>query len=153
MNDPYLFVALEKGPRFIQAVLAALPTELLDRRADSARFTAREAVAHLADWEPIFRSRIETAHHHPGAPVQAYDESERATQNNYDKSHPPTEAQRFAEERKMTIALLRTLSPTQWYQAVDHPERGKMTIRDIASMLVGHDAYHIEQLAALLPKR
>jgi hypothetical protein len=149
VNNPYLFAALSLGPSAVLRLLERLPGGLWDERLGEDRFTPREVVAHLADWEPILRERIQAGLERPGTPIVAFDEGERAIERAYASSEPMRQAQAFARERAETVALLKTVG-ARWHQTVEHPERGAMTVEDMANMLVGHDLYHVEQLAAHL---
>jgi hypothetical protein len=104
----------------------------------------------LADWEPILLGRIRTAVQTPGATIQAYDESARAEEMAYKTRDPFAEANLFAKERKTTAEFLRTLAPEDWAKTVQHPERGQLSVYDLANMLIGHDMYHVEHLTQFL---
>ena len=56
----YLLAGLAATPDILDALLkdAADDSPLWDARPDLERFTIREALAHLADWEPIWQARI-----------------------------------------------------------------------------------------------
>jgi hypothetical protein len=146
----YLLLTLELGPRVIRRLLDQLPGGRLDQRLHPDRFTPREVVAHLADWEPITRERIRTALTAPGTEVPAYDEGQMAVDHRYEESDPWEQAERFARERQVTAELLRGLPPEDWGRSVHHPERGPQSVEDLANLLLGHDLYHIEQLTEYL---
>ena len=59
--NAYLFPGLEFGPRIVARLVEQIPAARYDERTNPSRFTLREAVAHLADWEPILRDRIARA--------------------------------------------------------------------------------------------
>jgi len=148
--NPYLKPSLEFGPVVVQRQIRLIPTARWDEPLETDRFTPREVVAHLADWEPILRERILTALRAPGAPIEAYDEAEMARQNHYDTSDPEAQCALFLRERHETARMLRELAPTDWSKTVQHPERGTLSVEDQANLLLGHDLYHIEQLSAYL---
>jgi hypothetical protein len=110
------------------------------------RFTPREVIAHLADWEPIMLGRMQTALASPGASIEAFDEAQMAVDNVYLNLDPREQLHLFVQRRADTARWLRALPPDVWSQAVLHPERGLQTIEDQANLLLGHDLYHIEQL-------
>ena len=150
--NAYLPIAIEFGPAVVARLLTQLPDESLDRRIDPERFTPREVVAHLADWEPIMRERIGIALNSPGAQIPAFDEGQMAIDNNYAGSDPQEQVELFLEERKVTAELIRSLSGDEWDRVAHHPERGPQSVSDLANLLLGHDLYHIEQLTSFLPK-
>ncbi|MBX3096255.1 MAG: DinB family protein [Fimbriimonadaceae bacterium] len=150
MNNPYLRHGLLAGPLTVRRLVGIIHPDDYDRRTDPSRFTLREAIAHLADWEPILRGRIESALQSPGSTIQALDESERAESQNYHATDPVEQAEKWQLERDETVSLLDGLTADQHELTVIHPERGPMSVADMMNMLVGHDAYHVVHLTEFL---
>ncbi len=148
MNN-YLFPGLEFGPKVVARIMEDLDPSVLDSPTAPNRFTPREVVAHLADWEPILRGRMQSAKDNPGGPVHAIDEGERAKQQKYGETDWKEQCRLFRERRAETIAWLRALKDEDWNLHAMHSERGRETIYDMANMFLGHDLYHIEQLTGL----
>jgi hypothetical protein len=142
----YLFPGLEFGPRIVEQIVKQIPGARYDDRTDPERFSLREAVAHLADWEPILRERIVLAVEKPDSPVEGMDESVRATEMNYANWDVAEQLRKFSTERARTIAYLRGLGTEDWGKAVIHNEKGRQTVMDQANQLLGHDLYHIDHL-------
>lgn len=149
--NPYLLVGLELGPRSIRRIISRIDPSRYDERLDPERFSPREVLAHLADWEPIMAGRIRQAVDQPGSTLEAFDEGERAIALRYDLTDPLAEAERFLAARSFSIALVAGLSREEFDRQAVHPERGVMSAYDLANLLLGHDLYHIEQLLEYLP--
>jgi hypothetical protein len=79
-----------------------------------------------------------------------YDEGERAMAQNYGQSDIAERLAEFQAQRQRTVAFLSGLSPEDFDKPYEHPENGTMRLADQANMLLGHDLYHIEQIAAYL---
>ena len=47
----YLLPAIESGPKVVARLIQLIPNYRWDIHGDPNRFTVREVVAHLADWE------------------------------------------------------------------------------------------------------
>ena len=131
-------------------MVRAIPESRWDEKLDPERFSLREAVAHVVDWEPILWERMKIAAESPGSTITPYDEGQRAIDMNYAATNPIDEAQRYQKERSKTIAFLKSLPADKWDNRVIHPERGEISINDLANMLIGHDHYHLEHLSQLL---
>lgn len=142
--NPYLMPGLALSPKAFERLAAHVPESRYDERPDEDRFTFREAMAHLADWEPIFLQRIQAGVDNPGASVQGMDETQRAIEKNYQSWDVKESLRIFAEAREATIRYLKVLTPEQWQTKVVHNEKGEMTAYDQANMLLGHDIYHFE---------
>ncbi len=141
------------GPVAIQRVVAQVDSHRYDEHLEPGRFSLREAIAHLADWEPILLGRIHAAVTNPGSAVEGIDEGERAKTMNYAATDPNDQAGRFLSSRLETVAYLQSLSPEQFQHQVVHNERGPMSVYDMANMLIGHDMYHIEHLSQYLTEK
>lgn len=141
---PYLLPVLEFTPTILERMLDQTPASAIDRKTDPNRFTLREAIAHLADWEPIFLERVRAGVDNPGAKVFGIDESQRAIDQGYESWDPRESLRKFKAARKTTAEYLRSLSADDWESTVTHNEKGLMTAYDQANMLLGHDIYHLE---------
>ncbi len=149
--NAYLYPALEASPDVLANLIKKIPVEKLDTPTHEGRFSPREVIAHLADWEVILREeRIRVPAGQDGAPVRAYDEGEMAEQNQYRLSDVSVQLATFRSEREKTIALLQSLSKEQLANTMVHPERGVSTVMDLANTLIGHDMYHVKQLSEVL---
>lgn len=146
----YLFTGLEAGPLTIQNLIRKVPPDRMNRPTHPDRFSPRYVVAHLADWEPISRGRMQTAVATPGGGVPGIDEVIRAEEQGYASWDPFEQAEVFIQRRAETIDYLHSLSPEDWTKTSVHSERGEMSVYDYANMELGHDLYHVVQLCAAL---
>ncbi|MES1228422.1 MAG: DinB family protein [Armatimonadota bacterium] len=149
-NTHYLVEGLRLSPSAISRVIAHVDPSMYDTAIDEGRFTLREAVAHLADWEPILLGRIKQAAEEPGSIVHGIDESQRAIDQKYSETDLTESLAKFTSERAKTVEYVKGLSNEQWSNAAIHNERGPHTASDFAWTMVGHDTYHFEQFARYL---
>ncbi len=147
---PYLLQGLPLGPILVRRFAERIPDYQLDHCFEEDRFTTREVVAHLADWEKLFRARMELALATPGASITVYEEGERAEAERYCDRDLCDQLNLFEVERAKTIDFLSGLSGDQLRCPYLHPFFGVMVVEDQANMLLGHDLYHVEQLSAYL---
>ncbi len=147
---PYLIPALELSPIAIDRLVSQVPAHRHDEATDPGRFTLREAIAHLADWEPIFVQRIQQGMEIDGSEVAGIDEGDRAEELQYQAWGVADSLAKFKAARAKTIAFIKSLTPAQLASTIRHSEKGIMTAEDQINMLVGHDMYHIEHLTQYL---
>jgi hypothetical protein len=150
MANPYLLLGLQLAPLTYQRLIDLVPSDRWDDRTDPNRFSLREAIAHVNDWEPILLGRMQTAITTPGATIQAYDEAARAIEQKYAATDPREQAAMLIERREVTVRFLRNEGEGRWDNLVIHPERGPITLVDQANMILGHDHYHLEHLTQYL---
>lgn len=151
--NPYLLNVIELGPITMERIIERIDPRRYDEHLTDDRFSVREIMAHLADWEPIMRGRIQQAVEAPGTEIVAYDESQRAFEQNYISWNVSESVGTFKKERAQTARFLQTVSQVSYSNLVQHPERGTLTAYDLMNMLNGHDLYHIEQLTQYLAEK
>jgi uncharacterized damage-inducible protein DinB len=151
--NPYLFPGLEFGPKVVEQLLSRIEPSRFDHPTHQGRFSPREVLAHLADWEPILLARMQATKESGGGTITGIDEGERAIEQNYAKTDPFEQARLFRSRREKTIAWLKTVGEEDWNLTAIHNERGPQTLYDQANMLLGHDLYHIAQLSDVLEGR
>ncbi|HRI44441.1 MAG TPA: DinB family protein [Fimbriimonadaceae bacterium] len=149
----YSIQGLAFAPTIFERMFLRIPDGRLDERESPDRFTPREVIAHVADWEPIFLSRMQTAVDSPGSTVMVFDEGELAREHRYAEQSPLECLARFRRSRLETVAWLIGVPHEDFRKQVVHPERGPMTVDDLASYVYAHDAYHFEQLSSFLGER
>lgn len=145
MNNPYLLVGLSKTPPALRRLFAHIPPEKFDAILDPERFTLRESICHLADWEAIFLERMAGTVSQPGFVITLYDEEEFVVTHNYAEQKISDALDRFDRARQDTLTFLKGIQPEDWSKTAEHPVRGPITVFDQAIMVLGHDLYHIEQ--------
>lgn len=149
MQD-WMLRTLNKGPKVVERLLRVFPTDRLDDRIDRDRFTAREVIAHLADYEQTVLDRIRVANLKPGSTVPAYDPDDRSTTHHFHDKDIFHEAEVFESRREMTYEYLRDLSEADWAKTFVHPQGQEITIHEYVGMVLAHDMDHIEQISMYL---
>ena len=134
----------------VRWIVEHAPSSVYDTKTDPERFTFREAVAHLADWEPILQERMRQIKDQPGSIIVAYDEGKRAIDENYAAINPADAVEQWAKSRAESIEYFEKEAPGFWDSVARHPERGDISLYDLANMEVAHDTYHIEHLLGFL---
>lgn len=142
----YLVKALHATPELFHAALENLTDEEADRRPDPERFSLREAVAHLADFEPIFRGRMQRMVNEDNPTLPGVDEGQLVLDNDYAHSDVAEQAGLFAARRAETIVFLESLPAEAWERTGVRDGLGTMRVEDIALLLVVHDVYHLKQV-------
>ena len=152
----YALTALAGTPDVLERLLAdvAPADPVWDRRPDPDRFTLREIVAHLADWNGIFLERIMRARDED-RPILLFRSAEDVARDHGSfQAAPAASLARFRVGRVEMMPVLQTLAPEQWERAgtlPGHPKaRGEISIEAWIVQIVGHDGYHMRQIAEWL---
>jgi uncharacterized damage-inducible protein DinB len=143
----YLFTALEAGPDLLTRAIQGLTPQEADARPDPDRFTIREIMAHMAEWDAIFLARMTRMRDEDQPVLENYDEGQIAIDHHYERTDPVEQAALLRERRARTVEFLRSLTLEQWQRTGDRPEIGIITIEAIATLMTLHDTYHLRQVA------
>ncbi len=131
----------------VQAMIAGLSAEQIERQPAPGKWSLREIVAHLADCELAFGFRLRQ-----GAAgvqiVQPFDQDDWA--RNYDAYDIAAAMRTYHALRGWNIAFIRSLTDEQKRMQVTHPERGTMTVWTIVETMAGHDLHHLGSLEKLV---
>ncbi len=143
----YALIALEGTPAVFARLLDDLSEAEADAHLDPARFSLREAVAHLADWEGVFRQRMLLTQSEDNPLLQGYDEGQWAIDHAYAQSDWRAQLARFASERAQTTALIRSFTPEHLTRTGRHTEAGPISLQEQVLLITVHDGYHARQFA------
>ncbi|MGC8668194.1 MAG: DinB family protein [Chthonomonadales bacterium] len=141
----YLVHGLRATPIVVEHLTQGLDDAVLDRRPDAERFTIREVLAHLADFEVVWLERMRRMASEAEPFLPGVDESELAAAHDYAHSDPEVQRDRFCRGRDALVGFLEALSPEEW-DRTGRRETGIITIGSLAAMVLGHDGYHTRQI-------
>lgn len=150
---PYNLIALKATPPLLLRIVKLIRAETYDKKVDPERFSCREAVAHLADYETEVLNRFQAALAFPGTQVPDWPEEQRAVSENYAVTDPIEQAKIFGERRAQTIAFLESVPEDKSGNTFVHPVRGALSIEVYAALVEGHDLNHIEHLSRYLEEK
>lgn len=147
----YALLALAGTPAVMHPLLDGILPSEADFRPDPDRFTIREALCHLADWEPIWLERLHlVAASEPGKELpylRGYDEGQIALDRHYSESKLWDQAARFTDGRRSLAAFVETVPVESWAKVGEHGEMGPITFAELVMLILAHDGYHLRQFA------
>jgi hypothetical protein len=148
----YLLKALSAQPTIATALLGHVrhDSHVWDRRPDPSRFSLREVLAHLADWEPIWLERVRrfATEEHPFLP--SVDEGALAAQHDYANSSPSDSLRAYVDGRRRLVQFLSTLPADAWDRTGDRELVGDLSLYQQVAMALSHDGYHMKQIVEWL---
>jgi hypothetical protein len=115
------------------------------------KWTMRQVMVHVAQWELIFGYRVMCALATPGFRIQPADQD--ALLLHAGGVDGATAFAAFDGARRLNIGIIRPLSAGDRAIEVHHPEYGVLTIHDLTVQMAGHGIHHLKQIReALAPK-
>jgi hypothetical protein len=111
------------------------------------KWTAREIMIHVAQWEMIFGYRLACGVCTPGFEIQRADQD--ALMIRTAGIDGPAALSAFDGARRMNLGLIRSLSAADRAATVRHPEYGALTADDLIVQMAGHAIHHLKQVQAV----
>ena len=142
--------SLENTPKTLVNLVDQVKPDHYDDHTDPARFTLRELIAHLADFDDVFLDRLRLAHETPGASVVSLDPDQRAAEKHYATRDVHHELDVFENRRRDLIEFLSGLSAEDWQKKFHHPDLGDVTIDSYANIILAHDLSHVSHATSYL---
>lgn len=151
----YVFGALSATPVVLGHLVRGIEPgdSIWDFRPNSDRFTLREAIAHLADWEEIFIGRIIATRDQVNPILKSVDEGELCTLRNYSSTDVNESIAKFINGRNSLLALVQSLDTECWDRKCHREFVGDIDMYQLVTIIMGHDAYHLRQVAEYLETR
>ena len=145
-----ILAAQRSSPATLAQLLSGVPDDVLHRRPAPGKWSIVEIIAHLAEDELSSSWRYRQMIEHDGAPLLGFDQDLWSRLGDYATWTTHDALEMFRLLRLANVALLSRLSPVEWERSGTHAERGRLTVRSLASHMVGHDSNHIVQIQRLL---
>ena len=137
---------LLQTPGRIAALIAETSEEHLRQRPASDKWSIGEILAHLAEDEIATAWRYRQMVEHNGIELAGFDQNLWAQLGDYAARAPHESLELFRLLRQANVQFLQQLSAEQWECYGIHAERGRITVRQLAAHMTGHDANHVEQI-------
>ena len=112
------------------------------------KWTARQVIVHVTQWEMIFGTRVRCGVSVPGYQIQPFDQD--PFMHEAEVVDAPTAFAAFIALRTMNLAMARGLSRANRDKTVTHPERGTIDVESLLVTLAGHGEHHLGQLGKII---
>ena len=142
-----VMTSLAETPGRIAALVRGWPRERDEWSHAPGKWTARQVLAHLAQLEMVFSTRLRFALAEDGYRIQPFE------QDDWMRAETPPPAlvslEVYVALRAMNVALLRSLSAPQRARTAAHPEWGTVDVMWLAAWCAGHELNHLPQVEAV----
>lgn len=146
MTRDQLLARLAGYPSKLYSVIAPLSEEQLSWRPADGGWSVKEVLCHLRDGEEVRAQRMRRMVEENEPFLAAFDQEAYARDRKYRDELTPLVLPRLVEHRTAQVELLRLASPDAWARKGTHQESGPITLEDLATGAVNHDAEHLEQI-------
>ena len=130
----------------IRALTAGVAAGVLGRAPAAAEWSPAQVLSHLSDNDMVWGSRIRTIVTADRPLMVPYDQDRWTDRFGSLDASPTATLTRWVALREANLAVWRSLDEAEWKRTGVHPERGEQSVREIVTLLGGHDVVHIDQL-------
>jgi hypothetical protein len=149
-KDPLAMQA--DAPGILAELIGGVPEPALRQRPTPGKWSVGEIIAHLAEDELTSSWRYRQMIENSGCALSAFSQDEWARLGDYASWRPADALQMFRLLREANLRMMSRLTDEEWNRFGVHAERGKISVRDLARHMAGHDMHHVEQVRAILGK-
>ena len=136
-------------PRILAELIAGVPETKLRQRPVPGKWSIAEIIAHLAEDEIATSWRYRQMIENSGCTLPGFDQDEWARLGAYASWNSAEALQLFRLLREANLRMLGRLTGDEWNRCGLHEERGRITVRDLARHMAGHDVNHLNQVQAI----
>ena len=140
-RDPV--ASLVEVPAWIADLLDGWTEAQFERSYAPGKWTARQLLLHLVHAETVFVDRIRFAVTTPNYVITSFDQDKRMALDAGADAWAALSA--YLGLRRMTLSLVRSLTPEQRATTLTHPEFGLWNVAYIITALAGHERHHLLQ--------
>jgi uncharacterized damage-inducible protein DinB len=132
------------GPQTLRAAIAGMTPEEIDAAPVPGKWSTRQVVCHLADFEPVYADRIkhviaEDKPTFPGGFQQQF-----AEYLAYDQRDIEEELTLIEVVRSQMARILRSLTPEAFERTGIHSVDGPITLRTLLERITNHIPHHVQ---------
>ena len=132
------------GPELVQQAVQGMSQEQLDAKPIPGKWSTRQVVCHLADFEPIYADRMKRVIAEQCPTFFGGDPDTFAAHLAYDHRSISAELSLLTAVRQQMAAILRELNADDFQRVGNHSESGRVTLEDLLRNIGNHVPHHIQ---------
>jgi uncharacterized damage-inducible protein DinB len=135
------------GPELVQSAIRGMSEEQLDAKPIAGKWSTRQVVCHIADFEPIYADRMKRVIAERCPTFFGGDPDTFAAGLAYNRRPVGTELEVLAVVRRQMATILRELQAEDFQRTGKHSEAGPLTLEALLYRIRDHVPHHIQFIA------
>jgi uncharacterized damage-inducible protein DinB len=136
-------------PDRVAAEIEGLSEETLRRRPADGAWSLKEVCGHLRDDSEVWRRRLNLMITETDPVLPSYDQEALVREHAYQEADIATVLADFKRLRLEMVELLSGLESEGWKRTGQHPNWGRVRVRQGIAMMIRHTEGHLEQVREL----
>ncbi len=131
------------GPELVQRAVQNMGGEQLDAKPIAGKWSTRQVVCHIVDFEPIYADRMKRVIAEECPTFFGGDPDVFAAHLAYERRAVDTELELMTACRRQMAEILRELKSDDFQRMGNHSEDGPLSLEKLLQRIVGHVPHHV----------
>jgi uncharacterized damage-inducible protein DinB len=131
------------GPELVQRAVQKMNGEQLDAKPIPGKWSTRQVVCHIVDFEPIYADRMKRVIAENCPTFFGGDPDTFAAHLAYEHRALDTELELLMAVRRQMAAILRELKAKDFQRMGNHSEAGPLSLETLLMRIEGHVPHHV----------
>ncbi|QDV19619.1 Putative metal-dependent hydrolase YfiT [Gimesia panareensis] len=132
------------GPEQLRQAIEGMTAAELDAAPIPGKWSTRQVVCHIADFEPVYADRMKWVIAEDNPPLPGADHNLFAERLAYEQRDVEEELQLISVVRQNMARILNTLSTEQFERTGLHSHNGEVSVADLLDVITNHIPHHIK---------
>ncbi|MDB5083157.1 MAG: hypothetical protein JWN30_43 [Bacilli bacterium] len=141
-----LLQRFEQGVEALEQAIQGLTEEQLLFHKAAGKWSIKQIAIHVADTELAISFRLRNILSVDRPPVQPFDQDKWTEGLHYEQQDLATALSYFKILRQGNVALLQSISDSDWQRVGVHPSMGDVTLESLVQLYTKHVYNHVEQI-------
>jgi hypothetical protein len=141
-----LLAAYAAGPDLLSHAVAGMSPEQIDAAPVPGKWSTRQVICHLADFEPVYADRMKRVVAEDQPPLRSGDPDVFAARLAYEARNIKEELDLIRAVRAHMARILRTLPETAFERTGVHSTDGPRTLRKLLEQITNHIPHHVRTI-------
>jgi uncharacterized damage-inducible protein DinB len=132
------------GPQKLRAAVAGMTAEQLDARPIPGKWSTKQVICHIADFEPVYVDRMKRVIAENEPTLFGGDPDLFAARLVYDRRDGGDELNLIEAARRHMEPILTSLKPEDFLRRGNHSEAGLITLEKLLTNITNHIPHHVK---------
>jgi len=138
----------ETGPSLLANSVSQMTEEQLDASPIAGRWSTRQVICHIADFEPIYADRMKRIIAEEVPTLLGGDPNDFVARLHYEARDIGNELRLIEVTRIQLASILKTIDEAEFERIGMHSRDGELSIKTLLERITGHIPHHIETIEA-----
>ena len=138
----------ENGPELLKTAIATVRNDQLDLIPVLGKWSIRQVVCHIADFEPVYTDRMKRVLVEDNPTMFGGDPDVFAAGLHYDRRNVHEELELISVVRRQMAVILRNTDVEDFQRTGVHSEAGPLTLETLLERITRHIPHHVTFITA-----